>query len=145
MSKLCLESGEKRRKLLFGLKRRQSAGFVNAQRTFSVAQKIFYAAQITFSATELISYVNRKILLDGCIFLCYVIFMAKAEKPKTNIKENAGKLLLDVSKLTFASFILGGILRGELPQYILIIAGVVVSLLCAVIGLLWTSKKTDKE
>jgi len=71
--------------------------------------------------------------------------MAKSEKPKTNIKENAGKLLLDVAKLTFASFILGGILRGELPQYILIIAGVVVSLLCAVIGLLWTSKKTDKE
>ena len=38
------------------------------------------------------------------------------EKP--NIKENIGKSLLDVAKLTFASFILGGILRGELPQFI---------------------------
>jgi hypothetical protein len=35
-----------------------------------------------------------------------------------NIKENIGKALLDVAKLTFASFILGGILRGELPQFI---------------------------
>jgi hypothetical protein len=49
--------------------------------------------------------------------------MNKAQKPKpqTNLKENAGKLLLDVAKLTFGSFILGGILRGEFPQYILIL------------------------
>jgi len=68
-------------------------------------------------------------------------FMAKAEKPKKNIKENTGKLLLDISKLTFASFILGGILRGELPQFILIIVGCVISLVCAILGILWTSKE----
>jgi len=87
-------------------------------------------------------------LLDICIFSCYDFFMAKAEKQKTNIKENAGKLLLDVAKLTFGSFILGGILKGELPQYILIIAGVVVFVVCAAFGLLLTTKKTeikDKE
>jgi len=39
------------------------------------------------------------------------------EKP--NIRENIGKALLDIAKLTFASFILGGILRGELPQFAL--------------------------
>jgi hypothetical protein len=76
--------------------------------------------------------------------------MGNVKKPKvrTNIKENAGKLLLDVAKLTFGSFILGGILRGELPQYILIIAGLIVSVTCAILGLLWTSKRqnlTDKE
>jgi len=70
---------------------------------------------------------------------------SKAKKPKTNFRENAGKLLLDVAKLTFASFILGGILRGKLPQYILITVGVVISSLCAVFGLLWTTKETDKE
>jgi hypothetical protein len=71
--------------------------------------------------------------------------MNKVQKPKpqTNLKENAGKLLLDVAKLTFGSFILGGILRGELPQYILIIAGFIVSFTCAVLGLLWTSKAKD--
>jgi hypothetical protein len=60
------------------------------------------------------------------------------EKP--NVKENIGKALLDIAKLTFASFILGGILRGELPQFILILTGVVVSAVCFTLGILWTSK-----
>ena len=56
------------------------------------------------------------------------------EKP--NIKENIGKSLLDVAKLTFASFILGGILRGELPQFILILTGIIVSAVCFTLGIL---------
>jgi len=64
------------------------------------------------------------------------------EKP--NIRENVGKSLLDIAKLTFASFILGGILRGELPQYILILAGVIVSAVCFTLGILWTSKSRKK-
>jgi hypothetical protein len=66
------------------------------------------------------------------------------KKAPTNIKENAGKLLLDVSKLTFGSFILGGILRGELPQYILIVAGIIVATGCAAVGLVWTSQEITK-
>jgi hypothetical protein len=65
------------------------------------------------------------------------------EKP--NVKENIGKALLDVAKLTFASFILGGILRGELPQFILILTGIVVSAVCFTLGILWTSKKPEKK
>ena len=65
------------------------------------------------------------------------------EKP--DIKENIGKALLDVAKLTFASFILGGILRGQVPQYILILAGVVASAICFTVGIMWTSKKPEKE
>ena len=61
---------------------------------------------------------------------------------ESNIKENVGKLLLDVAKLTFASFILGGILRGELPQYVLIAIGFVVFITCSVVGIILTSKKT---
>jgi len=60
---------------------------------------------------------------------------------KPNVRENIGKALLDIAKLTFASFILGGILRGELPQFILILSGVVVSAVCFTLGILWTSKK----
>ena len=73
--------------------------------------------------------------------------MVKVKKPKksTNARENLGKLLLDFSKLTFGSFILGGILRGELPQYIIIIAGLVVSFGCAVLGIIWTTKETGKK
>jgi hypothetical protein len=40
---------------------------------------------------------------------------------KPGMRENCGKSLLDIAKLTFASLILGGILRGELPQFILIL------------------------
>jgi hypothetical protein len=65
------------------------------------------------------------------------------EKP--NVKENIGKALLDIAKLTFASFILGGILRGELPQFILILTGVIVSTVCFTLGILWTSKKREKK
>jgi hypothetical protein len=67
----------------------------------------------------------------------------KVKRQKTNAKENAGKLFLDIGKLTFASFILGGILRGELPQYILIIAGSVVFVLCTLFGLILSSKKIE--
>ena len=67
------------------------------------------------------------------------------KRTESNTKENVGKLMLDVAKLTFASFILGGILRGELPQYLLIVIGFVVSIGCAVIGILWTSKKIVKD
>jgi hypothetical protein len=65
--------------------------------------------------------------------------------PNTVLRENLGKLLLDLSKLTFASFILGGILKGELPQYIIIIAGAVIFVLLAVLGLSFTSQKKDRR
>jgi len=65
------------------------------------------------------------------------------EKP--SIRENTGKALLDIAKLTFASFILGGILRGELPQFLLILTGIVVSAVCFILGILWTSKKPVKK
>jgi len=65
------------------------------------------------------------------------------EKP--DIRENIGKALLDVAKLIFASFILGTILRGELPQYILILTGVIASTGCFTVGILWTSKKPEKK
>jgi len=60
-------------------------------------------------------------------------------------KENIGKALLDVAKLTFASFILGGILRGQVPQFILILVGVVASAICFTVGIMWTSKKPEKK
>jgi hypothetical protein len=65
------------------------------------------------------------------------------EKP--SIRENTGKALLDIAKLTFVSFILGGILRGELPQFILILTGIAVSAVCFILGILWTSKKSEKK
>ena len=61
------------------------------------------------------------------------------------LRENLGKFLLDLSKLTFASFILGGILKGQLPQYLIIAAGVIIFALLAVFGLRFSSQKKDRS
>jgi len=65
------------------------------------------------------------------------------EKP--DLKENIGKALIDVAKLTFTSFVLGSILRGHMPQYILILLGVVASSICFMVGIIWTSQKPEKK
>jgi hypothetical protein len=49
--------------------------------------------------------------------------------------DNLAKYLLDVSKLIFASLMLGGIVRLNIPLHLLITAGGVISLLVAVGGL----------
>jgi hypothetical protein len=64
-------------------------------------------------------------------------------KPPTTMKENVGKVLIDLEKLTFGSFILGGILRGEIPQYLILLSGSVISALGIVLGLLLTAKEKE--
>jgi len=59
--------------------------------------------------------------------------------------ENLGKLLMDLSKLTFASFILGGILKGELPRYMIIAAGMIFFVILAAAGLILTSRKKNRR
>ena len=68
----------------------------------------------------------------------------KPTQPNTDFWDNLGKLLLDMAKLTFASFILGGILKGELPQDVLIIAGCIAFVFFALIGLILTSRKKNR-
>ncbi|MDR2717221.1 MAG: hypothetical protein LBB89_04035 [Treponema sp.] len=62
----------------------------------------------------------------------------KPIQPNLDFWDNLGKLLLDMAKLTFASFILGGILKGELPQNVLIAAGSIVFMLFGEGGLILT-------
>ena len=59
--------------------------------------------------------------------------------------DNLGKLLLDMAKLTFASFILGGILQGKLPHDVLITAGCIVFLVFGAAGLIFTSRKKNRR
>ena len=54
--------------------------------------------------------------------------------------ENIGKLLLDLGKLTFGSLFLGGILRGELPQVIMIVGGFITATSFCVLGIRWMTK-----
>jgi hypothetical protein len=67
----------------------------------------------------------------------------KKEKKPTTMKENAGKVLIDMGKLLFGSFVLGGVLRGEVPQYLILLAGLLGSGILIGIGLLWTAKEKE--
>jgi len=68
----------------------------------------------------------------------------KPVQPNSEFDENLGKLLLDLAKLTFASLILGSILKGGLPQNIIIIAGCIAFIVFAIIGLILTSRKKNR-
>ena len=60
------------------------------------------------------------------------------------MKENIGKLLLDLGKLVVGGIIIGVILRGVIPQVILIASGSLVAIILFIFGLLWTVKE-NKE
>jgi len=71
----------------------------------------------------------------------------KKPKIQTNFRENTGKILIDLGKLVFGSMFLGGVLRGEVPQFIMVTGGFFITVLFCSIGLWWTSneKKKDKN
>jgi len=62
-------------------------------------------------------------------------------RKQTSIKEDTGKLLLDLGKLVFGGVFLGGILKGEVPHMILVIVGFMVATMCCITGLLLVSKE----
>jgi len=59
----------------------------------------------------------------------------KALKKRTTIKEDAGKLLLDIGRMVTGSIVLGILLRGGIPDDILLIAGVAVAAVLYLVGL----------
>ena len=69
----------------------------------------------------------------------------KKSMKQTTIKEDVGKLLLDLGKLIFGAIFLGGILRGEVPQLLLVVSGFSVALIFFTVGILFTTKKKNNE
>jgi len=67
------------------------------------------------------------------------------KRAKTTIKENIGKVLIDMGKLIFGSIFLGGILRGEIPQAILAIGGIVIAIALLAAGILLVTKREKDE
>jgi len=65
----------------------------------------------------------------------------KRLKKQTTFKENLGKLLLDIGKLVFGGMFIAGLLRGELPQAIIIFSGLALAIVAFIFGLLWTTKE----
>ena len=69
--------------------------------------------------------------------------MGKEKKPKkqTNLRENMGKLMLDLGKLVFAGMFIAGIIQGKLPQAIIISSGLVLAFIGFAFGIIWTTKE----
>jgi hypothetical protein len=57
---------------------------------------------------------------------------------------NIGKLVLDATKLCFGSLVLGAAIRGEIPQDLLMLIGIIVSTAGAVIGVLLVTVNEEK-
>ena len=69
----------------------------------------------------------------------------KKPRKQTTIKEDTGKLLQDIGKLIFGSMFLGGVLRGEIPQNLLIIVGFTGAAIFCITGLFLAAKKKTNE
>jgi len=65
----------------------------------------------------------------------------KKVKKKTDIKENGGKVLINLGQLIFGTLFLGSVLRGEVPQYIMIIVGLFGAMVFIVCGLILSAKE----
>jgi hypothetical protein len=59
----------------------------------------------------------------------------KKLRKQTTIKQDTGKMLMDLGKLIFGSIFLGGILRGEIPHAILAIGGFSAAITFCLLGL----------
>jgi len=66
---------------------------------------------------------------------------------KTDIIENTGKVLINLGQLMFGTLFLGSVLRGEMPQYIIMTAGFAGAVILIFIGLIASAKerKTTEE
>jgi len=78
--------------------------------------------------------------------------MAKEKKPKkpvkkTDIIENTGKVFINLGQLMFGTLFLGSVLRGELPQYIIMTVGFAGAAILIFVGLIASAKerKTTEE
>jgi hypothetical protein len=57
---------------------------------------------------------------------------------------NLGKLVLDATKLIFASLVLGTVIKGEIPQSTLLVSGIIASVTGAVVGLIFITIFEEK-
>jgi hypothetical protein len=57
---------------------------------------------------------------------------------------NFGKLVLDATKLIFASLVLGTVIKGDVPQATLLISGIIASGAGAIFGLIMVTLSEEK-
>ena len=69
----------------------------------------------------------------------------KKLKRKTDLIENSGKVLVNLGQIVFATLFLGGVLRGEISHYSMVISGIVSATILILLGLLLSAKKREDE
>jgi len=69
----------------------------------------------------------------------------KSAKPGNTVREDTGKLLLDIGKLVMASIVLGTILRYDIPRERLLTIGIAVAIVLFVVGIIFGAKKKKNE
>jgi len=57
---------------------------------------------------------------------------------------NIGKFVLDLTKLCFGSLVLGSVIRGEIPTYLLLSVGVIATAIGGVTGIILISFFEEK-
>jgi hypothetical protein len=70
----------------------------------------------------------------------------KKPKRKTDLRENVGKVFVNIGQMVFGTLFLGGVLRGEVPQYLMVLSGMAGAVPFITAGLLLSAReKKDKE
>ena len=69
----------------------------------------------------------------------------KKIRKRTTLREDAGKYLLDVSKLVLGSFVISGLLRGNPPQNLLLISGIIAAIVLFILGLILAAREIKTE
>ena len=69
----------------------------------------------------------------------------KTPKKRTTLKEDFGKLLLDIGRLITGSIVLGILLRGEIPDDILLTVGIAFVIVLFICGIILGAKKKNGD
>ena len=82
------------------------------------------------------------------VYLHNAVIMEIQKKAKAfNIRRfllNFGKFVTDFTKLVFGSLVLGSVIKGEIPPYMLLTGGIIASAVGAVIGITIVSLCEEK-
>jgi len=77
--------------------------------------------------------------------------MKKQEKPprkvrkKTDMKENLGKVFINLGQVMFGTLFLGSALRGGEPQYIMMAVGFIATVILIFSGLILSAKEQKEK
>jgi len=61
------------------------------------------------------------------------------------MRENGGKVLINLGQIVFGTLFLGGVLRGELPPYLMMTVGIAFTGVLIFIGLLLSAKERKNK